>query len=70
MKVATVLDISDPVSIMRKHRGMISVLNKKLITSVSSTLTRAPMTPYMQISQLNTWRMDEQTVTCAFRVLA
>eukprot|EP00419_Tripos_fusus_P019603 CAMPEP_0172743802 /NCGR_PEP_ID=MMETSP1074-20121228/133253_1 /TAXON_ID=2916 /ORGANISM="Ceratium fusus, Strain PA161109" /LENGTH=127 /DNA_ID=CAMNT_0013574603 /DNA_START=268 /DNA_END=651 /DNA_ORIENTATION=+ len=45
MKVATVLESSLPVSMMRKHNGMISVCNKKLITSASSTLTRAPITP-------------------------
>ena len=36
---------SDPVSIMRRHRGMISVVSKKLITSDESFLTKAPMTP-------------------------
>jgi len=45
MKIATVLLNSDPVSIMRKHKGMISVVNRKLITSAESFLTRAPMTP-------------------------
>ena len=37
MKVATVLDSSDPVSMVRRHSGMISVDSRKLITSVSST---------------------------------
>lgn len=45
MKVATVCDNSEPLSIMRKHKGIISVLSKKLMTVGSSTLTRAPMTP-------------------------
>jgi hypothetical protein len=45
MKVATVLDSSDPDSIMRRHRGMISVVSKKLMTSCSSVLTSAPITP-------------------------
>lgn len=45
MKVATVLESSEPVSMMRRHSGMISVESKKLITSASSTLTSAPMTP-------------------------
>ena len=45
MKMATVLLSSEPVSIMRRHSGMISVVNKKLITSEESFLTRAPMTP-------------------------
>ena len=45
MKVATVFDNSLPLSIIRKHNGMISVLRRKLITSGLSTLTRAPMTP-------------------------
>jgi hypothetical protein len=30
---------------IRKDNGMISVVNKKLITSVSSVLTSAPITP-------------------------
>lgn len=45
MNVATVLDNSEPVLIMRKHRGKISVCNKKFTTSGSSTFTRAPITP-------------------------
>eukprot|EP00971_Amphidinium_carterae_P145189 2876777-Amphidinium_carterae.2 len=46
MKVATVLDNSLPVSIMRKQTGKISpVFRRKLMTSGSSTFTRAPMTP-------------------------
>ena len=45
MKVATVLLSSLPVSMMRRQRGIISVVSKKLITSLSSTFTRAPITP-------------------------
>ena len=45
MNIATVLLNSDPVSMIRKHRGMISVVSKKLITSVESFFTRAPITP-------------------------
>jgi hypothetical protein len=30
---------------IRRQRGMISVVRRKLITSVESFLTRAPMTP-------------------------
>ena len=45
MKMATVLDSSEPVSMIRRHRGMISVVSKKLMTSLESFLTRAPMTP-------------------------
>lgn len=45
MKIATVLLSSEPVSMMRRHKGMISVVNKKLITSEESFFTRAPMTP-------------------------
>lgn len=45
MKMATVLLSSDPVSIIRRHRGIISVVKRKLITSDESFLTRAPMTP-------------------------
>jgi hypothetical protein len=46
MNMATVFDNSEPVSIMRRHRGMISVDKRKLITSeLSFCLTKAPMTP-------------------------
>ena len=45
MKVATVFESSDPVSMIRRQRGMISVVSKKLITSCSSVFTRAPITP-------------------------
>ena len=45
MNVATVCDSSVPLSMILKHKGMISVCNKKLITSLSSIFTSAPMTP-------------------------
>jgi hypothetical protein len=45
MNVATVFDNSVPVSIMRKHNGIISVLRRNLITSTSSDFTSAPITP-------------------------
>jgi hypothetical protein len=45
MKMATVLLSSEPVSMIRRHRGMISVVKRKLITSDESFLTSAPMTP-------------------------
>lgn len=45
MKIATVLLNSEPVSIIRKHKGIISVVNRKLMTSAESFLTNAPMTP-------------------------
>jgi hypothetical protein len=45
MKIATVLLSSEPVSMMRRHRGMISVVSRKLMTSVESFLTSAPITP-------------------------
>jgi len=45
MKIATVLLSSEPVSMMRRQRGMISVVRRKLMTSDESFLTRAPMTP-------------------------
>jgi hypothetical protein len=45
MKIATVLLSSEPVSIMRKQRGMISVVKRKLMTSEESFLTSAPITP-------------------------
>ena len=45
MKIATVLLSSDPVSMMRRQSGIISVVRRKLITSVESFLTSAPITP-------------------------
>jgi hypothetical protein len=45
MKMATVLLSSEPVSMIRRQSGIISVVNRKLITSDESFLTRAPMTP-------------------------
>lgn len=45
MKIATVLLSSEPVSMIRRQRGIISVVRRKLMTSVESFLTRAPMTP-------------------------
>jgi hypothetical protein len=45
MNIATVLLSSDPVSMMRRQRGIISVVRRKLITSEESFLTRAPITP-------------------------
>ena len=45
MKMATVLDSSDPVSMIRRHSGMISVVRRKLMTSLLSFLTSAPITP-------------------------
>ena len=46
MKMATVLLSSEPVSMMRRQRGMISVDSKKVMTcELSDCFTRAPMTP-------------------------
>jgi len=45
MKVATVLESSCPRFMIRKHRGMISVCMRNVIASVSSPLTKAPITP-------------------------
>lgn len=45
MNMATVLLSSEPVSMIRRQRGIISVVKRKLITSVESFLTKAPMTP-------------------------
>ena len=45
MNVATVCDRSVPRSMILRHKGMISVWRRNEITSVSSTLTRAPTTP-------------------------
>lgn len=45
MNVATVLLNSEPDSMILKHNGIISVVNRNVITSCSSVLTKAPMTP-------------------------
>jgi hypothetical protein len=45
MNMATVLLSSEPVSIMRRQSGIISVVSRKLMTSEESFLTNAPMTP-------------------------
>ena len=45
MKIATVLLSSEPVSMIRKQSGMISVVRRKLMTSDESFFTKAPMTP-------------------------
>ena len=45
IKINTVLDNSFPESIIRKHRGTISVDKRKSITSIPSFLIRAPITP-------------------------
>src|SRR5579859_4986024 len=38
-------DSSDPVSMMRRQRGMISVVRRNSIVGGESDFTRAPMTP-------------------------
>jgi len=44
--MATVFDNSDPVSMIRRHNGIISVDKRKLMTSeFSFCLTNAPITP-------------------------
>lgn len=45
MKIATVLLNSEPVSMIRRQRGMISVVRRKLMTSEESFFTKAPITP-------------------------
>ena len=45
MNVATVLESSEPLSIILRHKGIISVDKRKLITSELSTFTSAPITP-------------------------
>lgn len=40
--LSTVLESSLPDSMMRRQSGMISVVRRKLITSCSSVLTKAP----------------------------
>ena len=54
MKVATVLDSSLPSSMVRKHKGMISVVSRKLMTSVSSTCAQISWT------QKGGWCMQQQ----------
>uniref|UniRef100_A0A0A9HJ01 Uncharacterized protein n=1 Tax=Arundo donax TaxID=35708 RepID=A0A0A9HJ01_ARUDO len=44
MKVDTIFESSLPVSMICKHRGMISLCSRKLIIPVSSALARAPIT--------------------------
>ena len=39
---STVLESSLPDSMIRRHKGMISVVSRKLITSCSSVFTNAP----------------------------
>ena len=38
-------DNSDPVSMIRRHNGMISVVRRNSIVGGESDFTRAPMTP-------------------------
>ena len=45
IKIATVLLSSEPVSIILRQSGIISVVSRKLITSDESFLTSAPITP-------------------------
>lgn len=45
MNIATVLDSSDPVSMIRRQSGIISVVSRKCMTSEESFLTSAPITP-------------------------
>lgn len=46
MKMATVLLSSEPVSMIRRQSGMISVDSRKVMTwELSDCLTSAPMTP-------------------------
>ena len=43
--MATVLLSSEPVSMIRRHKGIISVVSRKFMTSEESFFTKAPMTP-------------------------
>mmetsp|Transcript_39122 Transcript_39122/g.96293 ORF Transcript_39122/g.96293 Transcript_39122/m.96293 type:complete len:218 (-) Transcript_39122:111-764(-) len=67
MKVATVLDSSLPVSMIRRHSGMISVVSRKLITSVSSILTSAPMTPRLVSRKYSKGRVLEMVLRKGYR---
>lgn len=57
--VATVCDNSDPLSMIRRHRGMISVLSKKLMTAESSTFTSAPITPKLVRRKYSKGRLSD-----------
>lgn len=59
MNVATVFDNSDPLSIIRRHSGMISVVSKNVITSCSSVLTSAPITPKLVSRKYSKGRVFE-----------
>jgi hypothetical protein len=45
MKMAAVLLSSEPVSMIRRPKGMISVVRRKLTTTDESFFNRAPITP-------------------------
>jgi hypothetical protein len=45
IKIATVLESSEPVSMMRRQRGIISVESRNSIVGGESDFTSAPMTP-------------------------
>ena len=53
MKVATVLESSEPVSIILKQSGIISVVRRKLMTSCSSVFTSAPITPKLKEDEIS-----------------
>lgn len=59
MKVATVLDSSEPLSIIRRQSGIISVVNRKVMTSCSSVFTSAPMTPKLVRRRYSNGRVFE-----------
>lgn len=64
-KSNTVLESSLPDSMMRKHKGIISVVSKKLMTSCSSVFTSAPLKTKTQrkalqnLSRPNTHRTNQ-----------
>ena len=59
MNVATVFESSLPDCMMRSDKGMISVVSRKLITSVSSVFTSAPMTPSDVKRRYSNGRVDD-----------
>jgi hypothetical protein len=65
--MATVLLSSDPVSIMRRHNGIISVVRRKLMTSLESFLTRAPMTPRLVRRRYSNGRLLEVVLRKGYR---
>jgi hypothetical protein len=59
MNVATVFDSSLPDCMIRNDNGIISVVRRKLMTSVSSVFTNAPTTPSDVKRRYSNGRVDD-----------